>query len=243
MDFSKIDRYKEKISAARPFEEPVLSSLRKFYRVGLTWSSNALEGNTLTESETKILLEDGLTAGGRPLRDTYEAVGHARAYDYMFSLLRADAVAEKDILCLHRLFYKDIDPERAGRYRAVPVFISGSAYPVAAPASVPAEMHALLRWFDGAKESLHPVELAALLHQKFVFIHPFIDGNGRVGRLLMNVALIQRGFLPVIIPPIRRGDYIRLLEKAHTDVQPFVRFIAEMELESQRDMCRLLHLD
>lgn len=243
MNFPKIDRYQEKISAAQPFEEPVLSSLKKFYRVGLTWSSNALEGNTLTESETKILLEDGLAVGGKPLRDTYEAIGHARAYDYMFSLLRASSVTEDDILYLHHLFYRDIDITQAGHYRAIPVFISGSSYPVAAPASVPSEMGALLRWLGAAKDALHPVELAALLHQKFVFIHPFIDGNGRVGRLLMNILLIQRGFLPAIIPPVRRNDYIRLLEKAHSDVKPFVEFIAEMELESQKDMCRLLHLE
>ena len=73
----------KKISGARPFAEPLLPRLRAYYRIGLTWSSNALEGNTLTESETKVLLEDGLTAGGKPLRDTYEAVGHAKAYDFM----------------------------------------------------------------------------------------------------------------------------------------------------------------
>lgn len=242
MDFSKTDQYQQQIAAARPFEEPLLSELRKFYRVGLTWSSNAIEGNTLTESETKILLEDGLTTGGKPLRDTYEAVGHARAYDYMFTLLHADTVTEENIQCLHRLFYQDIDAAHAGAYRTIPVFISGSNFPVSAPDAIPVAMRELIHWAGTERKHLHPIQQAALLHQKFVFIHPFIDGNGRVGRLLMNILLIQNGWLPVIIPPIRRADYIYLLEKAHTDPEPFIEFIGEMELESQKDMIRLLHL-
>ncbi len=214
------------------------------YRVALTWSSNALEGNTLTEIETKILLEDGLTAGGKPLRDTYEAIGHGRAYDFMFSLLHGDGVSEEDILTLHKLFYKEIDEESAGKYRSIPVFISGSQFGVSAPENISHDMKDLIRWVDSEeRKSLHPVEQAALLHQKFVFIHPFVDGNGRVSRLLMNIFLIQHGYLPVIIPPIRRSEYVSLLEKAHENASPFISFIAEMETESQKDMLRLLHLD
>lgn len=232
----------EKITAARPFEEPLLSQLRAYYRIGLTWSSNAIEGNTLTESETKVLLEDGLTVGGKPLRDTYEAVGHAQAYDYMFSLLRAKDVTETDILRFHDLFYRQIDEEQAGKYRNIPVFISGSSYPVTKPSLIPREMAELCAWLRTDRKALHPVEQAALAHQRFVFIHPFIDGNGRVARLLMNVILIQNGWLPVVIPPVRRAEYISLLEKAHGNTQPFVDFIAEMEIESQREIIRLLHL-
>lgn len=143
---------------------------------------------------------------------------------------------------MHYLFYKDIDGTRAGEYRTVPVFISGSAHPVTAAADIPRAMEGLIHW-EGTMDSLHPVEAAALIHQKFVFIHPFIDGNGRVGRLLMNTVLIQRGYLPIIIPPIRRLEYIQLLEKAHEDVNPFIDFIAEMEIQSQEEIIRLLHLD
>lgn len=158
------------------------------YRVALTWSSNALEGNTLTEIETKILLEDGLTAGGKPLRDTYEAIGHGRAYDFMFSLLHGDGVSEEDILTLHKLFYKEIDEESAGKYRSIPVFISGSQFGVSAPENISHDMKDLIRWVDSEeRKSFHPVEQDALLHQKFVFIPPFIDGNGSVSRLLMNI--------------------------------------------------------
>ena len=111
----KIDRYKEAIDELRPFEGDLLSQIKNYYRIGLTWTSNALEGNTLTESETKVLLEDGLTVGGRPLRDTFEALGHASAYDFMFTLLGRREITEEDALTMHRMFYKDIDNAAAGR--------------------------------------------------------------------------------------------------------------------------------
>lgn len=232
----------ELINRARPFTEPLLSQVKKFYRISLTWSSNALEGNTLTESETKVLLEDGLTVGGKPLRDTYEAIGHSKAYSYMFTLLHSQTITEKDILTLQSFFYKEIDEQNAGIYRKIPVFISGSNYPVCSPSEIPAAMTKFCQWLEQNK-NMDPVTLSALAHQKFVFIHPFVDGNGRVARLIMNTLLIQRGYLPVIIPPIRRVEYIHALEKAHTDTQPFIQLIKEMEIESQRDFIRFLGLD
>lgn len=102
----KVDRYQAAINEIRPFEGHMLNEIKAYYWVGLTWSSNALEGNTLTETETKVLLEDGLTAGGKPLRDTFEALGHAQAYDFMFSLLRSRQITEADALTMHRMFYR-----------------------------------------------------------------------------------------------------------------------------------------
>ncbi len=107
-----------------------MNELKSYYRIGLTWSSNALEGNTLTESETKVLLEDGLTVGGKPLRDTFEAIGHAKAYDFMFTLLGDHKISADDALTKHRLFLKDINLPFAGTYRSDPVLITGSKYPV-----------------------------------------------------------------------------------------------------------------
>ena len=98
MTFDKIDQYKAKIDELRPFEGNMLKQIKDYFRIGLTWSSNALEGNTLTESETKVLLEDGLTVGGKPLRYTFEALGHAKAYDFMFTLLKKNVISEDDIL-------------------------------------------------------------------------------------------------------------------------------------------------
>ena len=121
---------RDRVIAMRPFPEETLKSLREYYRIGLTYSSNALEGNSLTESETKVVIEDGLTIEGKPLRDMYEAVGHAHAYDYIHTLSASKPLEEADILELHRLFYEKIDSEKAGHYRMVPVFISGSQYAV-----------------------------------------------------------------------------------------------------------------
>lgn len=120
------EQLRDRVIALRPFPEETLKSLREYYRIGLTYSSNALEGNSLTESETKVVIEDGLTIEGKPLRDVYEAVGHAHAYDYIYTLVASKPLEESDILELHRLFYEKIDGEKAGHYRTVPVFISGS---------------------------------------------------------------------------------------------------------------------
>ena len=111
--YSQADENNRILSAYRPLPPETLKSLREYYRVGLTYTSNALEGNSLTESETKVVIEDGLTIEGKPLRDHYEAVGHAKAYDYIYNITEKDGLAEEDILCLHRLFYQQIDSEKA----------------------------------------------------------------------------------------------------------------------------------
>ena len=238
----KIDLFQKEINALRPMEGEMLGQIQDYYRVGLTWTSNALEGNSLTESETKVLLEDGLTVGGKPLRDVFEAVDHAKAYDFMFSMFKDRRIDEQTVLKMQEVFYQNIEPGYAGRYRDVRVLITGSQYPVATPEKVQEEMDRLFEWVRTERDGYHPVEFAAQLHKRFVFIHPFKDGNGRVARLLMNLALIQDGYLPAVVPPILRGDYVSLLERAHRDDGDFVEFIAERELESQKEMLRLFQI-
>jgi len=240
--YEKIDLCKLEIDKLRPFEGNLLKEIRAYYRIGLTWSSNALEGNSLTESETKVLLEDGLTVGGKPLRDTFEALGYAEAYDFMFTLLRGRQITEADTLTMHWMFYKNIDPGAAGRYRDRLVFITGSRYPVCKPGRISGQMDELFAWAASERDKYHPVQFAAQLHKRFVFIHPFIDGNGRLARLLMNTALIQDGYLPAVIPPVLRQEYVSLLERAHKDDRPFMDFIAERVLESEKEIMRLLHI-
>ena len=239
--FARIDANKLKIDAFRPMQEPLLSQLRAYYRVGLTWTSNALEGSSLTESETKVVLEDGLTVAGKPLREYYEATGHAKAYDAMWTLLDpAKPVTEGDLCMLHRLFYSQVDESQAGHYRTQRVFISGSRFTPPPPDKLPVQMAALVDWLAVAEKQLHPVMLAAEAHRRFVFIHPFIDGNGRVSRLLMNICLLRHGYTLAIVPPILRVEYIQALERAHTDPKPFDIFIAERILETQKDILRML---
>lgn len=240
--YKLLNLYKTAIDERRSFEGEMLTQLKDYYRIGLTWSSNALEGNPLTESETKVLLEDGLTIGGKPLRYTFEAIGHAKAYDFIFTLLKSRTITERDVLTMHQMFYESIEKEYAGKYRDMDVFISGSKYPVTESKHILADMGELFQWIANERDQFHPAEFAAQLHKRFVFIHPFKDGNGRIARLIMNTALIQDGYLLAMIPPVLRHEYIELLEKAHRDDKPFEQFIAERVIESQKEIMRLLHI-
>lgn len=239
-DFRICDLYAARLAALRPLPEATLESLRGYYRIGLTYTSNALEGNSLTESETKVVIEDGLTIGGKPLKDIYEASGHARAYDFLYQISKTRPIAESDILELHRLFYSQIDKEKAGVWRKVRVFISGSHRVLPAPEKVPSLMAAFVKWMAANEGKLHPVEFAALVHQKFVYIHPFVDGNGRVARLLMNLALLRAGWTIAVIPPVCRHDYIATLDKAGRSPAPFVLFIRDRVCETQKELLRLM---
>ena len=236
---SQCDKLQQQLWAYRPMSDETLKSLREYYRVGLTYTSNALEGNSLTESETKVIIEDGLTIEGKPLRDVYEAVGHAQAYDYLYDLSHQVPLSEEIICHLHQLFYQQIEPLKAGKYRQVPVFISGSQYAVAPVAEIGKRMAQLLQWYNNNEGKLHPVVLAAELHKRFVFIHPFLDGNGRMARLLMNLSLMRNDYNIAIIPAITRSEYISSLEKAHTDEQVFVDFITDRVIMTQMDILRL----
>lgn len=238
-----VTQYQQLIAAFRPLAPSEAQQLKDFYRIGLTYTSNAIEGNSLTISETKVILEDGLTVGGKPLRDVYEAVGHAEAFDYMYSLAQETAIHAADAREFHRLFYRGIDPDKAGAYRNTEVIVTGSAYPLASPQSIQPDMGDLFDWYNRESGKLHPVEAAAELHRRFVYIHPFVDGNGRTARLLMNLSLLQRGYQIICIPPICRADYIGSLEKAHTEPQAFTDFIMEREVEAQREFMRLFHIE
>ncbi|MEN6351367.1 MAG: Fic family protein [Syntrophomonas sp.] len=245
--FEKIERYKAQIDAIRPFEGIILQQIKDYYRIGLTYSSNALEGSSLTETETKILLEDGLTVGGKPIRDYYEAAGHSKAYDFMFATANEQplVISEKIIKKLHFLFYNAIDYEQAGKYRKTQAFITGTEFLPPSPRQVPALMKNYVQKMNKQKAILHPVEFAAMLHKDLVDIHPFIDGNGRTARLLMNLAMINSGYGIVIIPPVLRGDYITALKisqrKTGADNGPFIKLVAECLEETQKDMLRLLN--
>jgi len=242
--YEKVDRCHSAIGAVRPFEGHLLQQLKDYYRIGLTWSSNAIEGNTFTISETKVVLEDGLTIAGRPLRDFYETVGHGKAYDHMFSRMGERRISAADIKVLHRLFFKEIDEENAGAWRKVPVVVSGIDYVFPSPAELEERMAELDAWIESEREKYHPVTFAGLLHLKFVTIHPFIDGNGRVARLLMNLALIQDGYQLAIIPPVLRSEYYDNIRGYQNNgkSEPFCDFIAERVYETQKEISRLLHI-
>lgn len=213
--FNQIDSLQRTINEQILPDKHLLQQIKEYYRIGLTYTSNALEGNSLTETETKIVLEEGITIGGKRLVDHLEAVGHSDAYDFLLSLPHTQNFTEATILKLHKLFYYRIDESNAGTYRKVKVFLSGSKYPMPEPSQVPHLMQQFIAHYGPELSSKHPVEFAALVHKEFVFIHPFVDGNGRVARLLMNLVLLSSGYPLAIIPPITRPEYIASLEKAH----------------------------
>jgi len=243
----KIDKYKIAIDTRRPLTTEEVKQLDDYFRIGFTYSSNALEGNTLTISETKIIIEDGITVGGKPLRDCYEAVGHAKAYDYMLEAARADNLifTEDMILNLHKLFFSKIDEEKAGKYREIQVFISGTEYIPPQASEVALLMKEFIRELNIKKNTEHPVALAAFAHRRLVDIHPFEDGNGRTARLLMNLILVNKGYQIAIIPPVLRLEYINSISisRKNEDFLEFEKFISECVHEAQKDYCKMFRID
>jgi Fic family protein len=229
------------INEIRPFEGIYLQQISQFFKIETTYSSNAIEGNTHTLEETKVILEDGITIGGHPLREFYEIEGHGKAYDYMFSLIKKRDITEKDILYYHSLFSSNIpnfiDP---GKYRKIEVIISGSKKILAKAEDIPGKMEQYIEWLNKNRNKLHPVMFAAEAHRRLVNIHPFTDGNGRISRLVMNTFLYQDKLFPVSIPILRRTDYYNILER--NDSKGFGNFIAGLELETIKDLMRYLHL-
>jgi Fic family protein len=238
---TKIDTLKAKIDGYRPIEKGLMKQIRDYFRIGLTFSSNALEGNSLTETETKIIIEDGITIGGKPLRDHFEALGHAEAYEHLYAIAKRKDITEADIKSLHRLFFYRIDAGNAGKYRKQRVIITGTDFMPPAPERIPDLMKSFVEAIPNQRSVNHPVEFAAILHKEIALIHPFIDGNGRAARLLMNLALLQAGYPLVIIPPILRRDYLDTLNRTHKgDDTQFINFIAGVCYESAKEYLRLL---
>jgi Fic family protein len=238
---AQIDELKKEIDSYRPFGKQLLKGLHEFYRIGFTYTSNALEGNSLTESETKVVIEDGITIGGKSIREHNEVLGHNDAYNLLEELAKNDTITESNILELHRLFYFRIDEKKAGKYRKEQVYISGTDYLPPVYKDVPMQMKEFVSHISEWKKNLHPVTFAAQIHERIATIHPFIDGNGRTARLVMNLSLLQSGYPIIIIPPILRNDYISKIRLANKgELQPFFDFISNIEYESTKDYLRLL---
>jgi len=240
---SKCDEQKKEIDSYRPLSKEQSKQLKEHFKIGLTYSSNALEGNTLTLIETKVIIEDGLTIGGKSLTEIDEATGHARAYDFIFELINNDTVSIKDVLKIHKLFYQNIDPDNAGSYRTQKVFISGMDVTLPDPHKIEPLMTEFEKELVSLKSKLHPINYAATIHNKFVTIHPFMDGNGRTGRLLMNLLLVKAGYSITIIPPIYRTEYITCAYEGNKENhEPFIKMLSCMVYESQKEYLKLLRI-
>ncbi len=215
MKFDELTGKKNLLDKFRPLSAGLSDNLRDWFRVELTYNSNAIEGNTLTRRETAMVVEKGLTIGGKSLVEHLEATNHARAVDWVAK--RAESgnsrAGEKDVLSIHRMIMKGIDDLNAGIYRSVPVRIAGSPVVLPNPRKVPDLMRDFFKWLR-AEKSLHPVALASEAHYRLVTIHPFVDGNGRTARLLMTLILLKNGYPPAIVRKRDRAAYIGALEEA-----------------------------
>jgi Fic family protein len=206
-DLERLDTLKNRLSSMRPLSPAELKRLRDEFAIENTYNSNAIEGNTLTLRETALVLQEGITIAGKPLKDHLEAVGHRDAFDYVAAAADAsEPLTERTIKDIHTLVLMS-DAMHKGAYRSVPVAILGAAHTPPPPYTVIRKMEELLADYDTIKRDRHVVEAIAEFHLRFEGIHPFIDGNGRTGRLVMNLELMKASFLPVNIKYIDKERY------------------------------------
>ena len=230
---NEIDDLKKKLDTFREFDSfRIAQALELEY----TFESNRIEGNTLTLRETDLVINEGLTISGKSMREHLEAINHVEAIGYIKQLMERNfPFNERELLSVHNLILRGIIPEDAGRYRRVQVMIKGSSHMPPQPFIVPKEMEDYFIWYNENKGKLHPIILAAEMHERLVTIHPFIDGNGRTSRLVMNLILLQNGY---VIANIKgdydsRMNYYQALETAQTlgNKEDFLLFIAQIEKE------------
>lgn len=234
MNFEKLDQLKQKLDSFRPLPVEIVRNLNDDLILRWTYNSNAIEGNTLTLKETRVVLE-GITIGGKTMREHLEAINHREAILYVEELVRRkEALSEWQIKSLHQLILTKIDDSNAGKYRTVNVTITGATHRPPDHFRLAEEMDAFISWYKTKGRNLHPVECAALVHADFVKIHPFADGNGRTSRLLMNLELMKSGFPPAVLPVEKRLAYYEALDTAHTrgDYEPFMALIIEVVEQS-----------
>ena len=225
--YKRIKQKKEQLDNLRPFPKTALERLKDRLRLLFTYNSNAIEGNTLTLSETKLVVQEGITIGGKSLREHNEAINHQKAVEFIEQVVSEKKQITEELLCeLHGIILRNIEEEEKGMYRKRKVWIEGASFVPAKPDLVPKLMKEFFLWLNTNPEKLNEVEQAAVAHEKFVFVHPFIDGNGRVGRLLTSLMLMQKGFPPLIVLKTERQKYIRVLEAAHNEKYgPLVNFM------------------
>ncbi|WP_240421520.1 Fic family protein [Paenibacillus periandrae] len=226
--FTEIDGKKQLLDEKRPLPIHTLRSIREHLIVNWTYHSNAIEGNTLTLSETKVALE-GITIGGKTIKEHLEVINHKEAILYVEEIVgRQEPLSEWQIKNIHRLILKSIDDEHAGVYRKENVIISGATHIPPDFVQVQDQMEQLINVYGEWQTSKHALERSALLHVEFVKIHPFIDGNGRTARLLLNFELMKNGYPPIVIEKEDRAEYYAALDLAHTtgDNEPFLSLVA-----------------
>lgn len=245
LKLERIDKLKAWLDGFRPFDSTLVAELKKLYDVRFTYNSNAIEGNTLTQSETELVLTKGITVGGKTLDEHLEVIGHKEAIDYIENLAQRDTeINEWEIKQIHNLILRKINPEEAGSYRTLDVMAAGTNYRYPPHYLLSQLMRDFALWLNSESAlRLHPVEYATMAHYRFVSIHPFRDGNGRIARLLMNLLLIRAGYPIVVIDNQIRNDYINALaygQQNQDDLSQLFALIFDATISSLVEVLRLL---
>jgi len=227
----RIESKMVELNQLRPLPPSAVNKLRQQFEIEMTYNSNGIEGNRLTLKETYLVISEGITVKNKSLKDHLEAKDHYEALEFIMELVehkKPQTISEQLIKTLHQIIVRDIEKEWAGRYRSSNVMITGARHKPPDAIRVPLEMEKLIQWFKKSESKLHAIELAALIHHKFVNIHPFFDGNGRVSRLLMNVILLHEGYpLSVVLKNDRKKYYNTLAKADEGDCTSFVKMMAQ----------------
>jgi len=217
----EIDQLKKELYAYRPLTTEQAKSLKTYFDIELTYNSNAIEGSTISLAETKIILLDGLTIGGKTTREHLEVINHKEAIDSIEEIAKKPTkeITRTELLNIHAIILRGIDTANAGKYRSVNVYVIQSddqKHRFPEPYLLPEHKDEFFKWLKET-DNLHPVIFASEAHYRLVSIHPFVDGNGRTSRLLMNLILNQHGCPPANIKMADRAKYMAAIEKAQRE--------------------------
>lgn len=239
-----LDQKLKELNALRPIPRTVLKKIREHFQVEMTYNSNAIEGNTLSLQETAWVIQEGITVKNKALKDHLEAKNQKEALDFLYELIdhkQRNTISERLIKEIHHLVVKETDTDIAGKYREGNVIITGANHTPPDGFKLQSEMQALIRWINTNKKKLHPVELAAKVHHKLAYIHPFWDGNGRMARIIMNIFIMDAGFPMAIILKNDRRRYYRVLSEADDgNDSALCEFVAQAVIRSLNIYLKIL---
>ena len=242
MNFTDIDNLKDKLRSMRSLNQTELKRLREEFMIDNTYNSNAIEGNTLTLRETALIIQEGITIAEKPIKEHLDVIGHKDAFDYITALAEKNTVITEHIIKnIHSLVLMN-DADNRGIYRRIPVSILGAAHTPPEPYLVPERMERLIADYNRARREKHVIEAVSEFHLMFEGIHPFIDGNGRTGRLILNLELIKAGYLPVNIKFSDRKKYYDCFDEYETSSNPdmLIELISDYETQELKRYIKIL---
>jgi len=226
--YARILSKKKTLDNLRPLPPQLVKKLWEQMQIEFTYNSNAIEGNALSLRETQLVIEEGITVHGKSLREHLEARNHPDAINYIEKLAQErNPIKQDDILKVHELLMRGIDDQNAGKYRTGQVRIAGATFMPPPARKIQPMINKLLQTISQNPDELRPIELSAFFHHKMVFIHPFLDGNGRTARLLMNIIPMRNGYPFTVLLKVDRPKYLRALNEADNEnLIPFANFVA-----------------